>query len=257
MFDLSETVIVITGAAGGLGRAYSEYLARLGARLAMIDIDSTAAERGAEALRLKGSSAIAFEADVANRKSVGEATSGILAAFGRIDVLVNNAGGNFAPRCSMEDISDEQWARTLGVNLTGTWLCIQAVAPVMKGAGRGKIINVSTTIASQGFPSGLAAYSSAKGGIDALTRTLAREFGPHGISVNAVAPGLIPMDKAAVSHARAAVVEALVHEVVSRQAIGRVGVPQDLCGMLAFLASHESDFITGQILNVDGGCAMG
>lgn len=256
MIDLTNHVVAITGGARGLGEAYARHLGGLGAAVLIMDKDAAAAENVASTLGDAGIRAEAFGVDVADPGSVGAGFAQAEQAFGGIDVLINNAGGNFAPAGPMEEITFDLWTQTLAVNLTGTWLCIRAVLPSMRARLKGKIVNVSSSMARQGFPTGMGSYVAAKGGVEALTRALAREVGDFGVTVNAVAPGLIPMGKADQAPERAGAIEQLIRHMVGRQAIPRVGMPDDLCGTIAFLASPASDFITGQVITVDGGCGM-
>lgn len=258
MTKLAGKVIAITGGAGGLGRAYALRLASRGAHIALVDINEQSARGVSDEVRLQGGRCEAFTADLTNRETVVSAFESIAASLGTIDVLINNAGGvTFSPT-PMEDIGLEQWLRALAVNLTSTWLCTQSVVPAMKRRRSGKIINISTTIVSKGQPIHLSPYVAAKGGVVALTRTLAKELGAFEVTVNAVAPGVVPHKLAGQSASAASPVRAtLVDAVVAEQALQRIAVPDDLCGAVEFLASSDSDFITGQVFNVDGGWAFG
>lgn len=256
MPPLDGQVVLITGAGGGLGRAYSHHLATVGASIAVADIDAGAAQKTAEDITANGGRARAFVADVADEDRVHGLVHDVVDRLGSVNVLINNAGGLLAPFGPMEGFTLAQWSRTIAVNLTGSWLCTQAVVPLMKAAKRGKIVNVSTTMVSQGTPTGAAPYVAAKAGVVGLTRALAKELGPCGITVNAIAPGLVPMDKAAQDPAKAELLRQVTEPVVSQQSLERVAVPEDLCGAIEFLASSASDFVTGQVLNVDGGWAL-
>jgi 3-oxoacyl-[acyl-carrier protein] reductase len=171
-------------------------------------------------------------------------------AFGRIDILVNNAGMYFGlGRRPFHEIPPEEWDRLMAVNLKGPFLCSKAVFPYMKRQSKGKIINLSSETAFTGTK-GLIHYVTSKGGLISFTRSLAAELGPHGICVNSIAPGLTDTD------ASRTVTEDITKYDISRTPLGRLEQPQDLIGALMFLASDESDFVTGQALVVDGGRHM-
>jgi len=256
MSGVAGRLVLATGAGRGLGRAYAERLACRGARLAVADIDVEAARVAAGAMCSQGHVAEPFEVDVTEPAAVHRLVGEVTERLGEVDVLINNAGGLFAPWGPMELVDPAAWARTLAVNLTGTWLCSCAVVPAMKRRGSGTIVNVSTTMVSRGTPVGGAAYVAAKGGVVGLTRALAKELGPFGIRVNAIAPGLVPGEKAAEDPDKAAILEHITEEVVSQQSVPRVGSAADLCGAVEFLVSDESAFISGQVLHVDGGWAL-
>nr|MDQ3326869.1 SDR family oxidoreductase [Actinomycetota bacterium] len=163
-----------------------------------------------------------------------------------------NAGGAMLPSRPVEDFSRAEWDLVLGVNLTGAWLCAKAVVPAMRHAGYGKIVNITSTMVSKGWPVGLAPYIAAKAGVIGLTRALAKELGPDGIRVNAIAPGYVPVSTKKTVHKPEAAL-ALRERIASEQCLPRTQEPEDLCGPIEFLSSAESDFVTGQVLNVDGG----
>lgn len=248
--------VVVTGAARGLGLAYAQHLAGEGVRIVVLDINADGALDAAERIRGDGGSAVGFGVDLTEPEQVSGVFSALLADDGHVDCLINNAGRSVPVWGPMEHFPFDIWTQAIAVNLTSAWLCTQAVVPAMKRAGKGKIINVSTTMVSLGHPTGGAPYVAAKAGIVGLTRTLARELGPFGITVNAVAPGLVPMDKASADPTRAADIARMIDAVVGQQAIARIEEPDDLAGVIAFLASDAADFVTGQVLNVDGGWAL-
>jgi len=252
MEGVAGKVVAITGAAGGLGRAYALHLAGRGAKVAVIDVDevaghATAAEAGEGRAKF-------FLCDVSDQSAVHKTVEAITSSLGPIDVMINNAGGTFRAPGPMESFTLEQWNRIIAVNLTGPWLFCQAVLPGMKKKGRGKIINVSSTTFSTGIPVGLSAYITSKGGVVALTRALAREWGPLNITVNAIAPSLVLMDKLEKrDDATTAALRKINDLVVGQQSLPRPETPADLVGTVEFLVSDASNFITGQVLNVDGG----
>lgn len=247
---LAGRVAIVTGAGHGLGRAYAARLSASGAQVAVFDLDGDSAL--ATARSLGEGAAAAYQVDVSDPGQVGPAVDAVLERWGRVDALVNNAGGALLATAPFDTYSLEQWQRVIAVNLTGPWVCAAAVAGPMRSAGYGKIVNVSSTTVSTARPAGLAPYISAKSGVVGLTRALARELGPHHVCVNAIAPGYIPVDTLKAVHlpeAAAAVRDA----VVAEQCLPQVGTPDDLCGTVEFLCSADSDFVTGQVFNVDGG----
>ncbi|WP_293381960.1 SDR family NAD(P)-dependent oxidoreductase [Phenylobacterium sp. SCN 70-31] len=254
---LDGKVALITGAARWLGRGYAETFAAQGAAVIVADIDAAGAQAVARSIRDGGGQAVAVEMDVSSEASVEAGVAEARRAFGGISVLVNNAGGLFAPTQAAETFSVEQWTRAISVNLTGSWLCARAVIPEMKAARRGRIINVTSTTLDHGLPTEMVPYISSKGGVVGLTRSLARELGPYEITVNAVAPGLIqPQTRKDGSPLSEEKLRSIFDLVVANQCIPRRGEVADLAGPVAFLASDAARFITGQVLNVDGGWAL-
>lgn len=254
----AERVAVVTGAAQGLGRAYATRLAGQGARVAIVDIAGEAARSAAGAIAATaGEDRVSVhEADVTDADQIDALVGAVMRRWGRIDALVNNAGGALLPSAPFDSFSRSDWARVLDVNLTAQWLCAAAVVPHMRAARYGKIVNVTSTMVAKGAPVGLTPYVAAKAGVVGLTRALARELGPDGIRVNAIAPGYIPVETRKTVHTPRAA-ELLRERMVAEQCLPALGTPEDLCGAVAFLCSPDSDFLTGQVVNVDGGWAHG
>jgi len=245
-FGLAEKAVIMTGGAGGLGRAFAQGFVSAGARVAVADINAAGALATADAIGGSDRQCIAVEVDITDERSVTRMVERTREVFGRIDILVNNAAiyGTLRRKPFFEIAADE-WDRVLSVNLKGAFLCAKAVYPHMRGRG-GKIVNIASASAMSGSPLWLH-YISSKGGMIAMTRGLARELGGEGVTVNAVAPGFTLTD------ASRAVVEDAESWGVDRGAIRRAERPQDLVGAVLWMASPHSDFVTGQTLIVDGG----
>jgi 3-oxoacyl-[acyl-carrier protein] reductase len=246
---LEGRVIVVTGGANGIGRIYCENLHAEGAAIVIADRDADAAQQLAAKLGAEGgASVIAVPTDVTSEESTKAMAEAAEREFGAVDVLVNNAG--IYPHTEFEDISLDEWQRVMRVNLDSVFLCSRAILPMMKKAGRGKIVNIATNLVWVGL-AGMSHYIASKAGVVGFTRALAREIGQHGITVNAIAPGAV-IPEGELSEAAAARVDA----IVSAQSLKRTLRANDLVGPLIFLASADSDFLSGQILTIDGGLAM-
>jgi len=250
---LDGRVAIVTGGGHGIGKAYCEGLAKSGAAVVVAEIDGDAAERTASDLRNAGARALEVQTDVADESSTRTMAQRALDAFGRIDVLVNNAAV-FATipisRVPIEEVSVGEWDRVMAVNLRGVFLACRAVLPAMRQQGYGKIINISSGTALNGSPMRIH-YVTSKGGVLSFTRTLAREVGPSGIRVNAIAPGSTLSEENPSEE-----ILRFRQQRLEDRAIPRVQVPADLVGAVLFFASAASDFITGQTLVVDGGGFM-
>jgi NAD(P)-dependent dehydrogenase (short-subunit alcohol dehydrogenase family) len=242
---LAGQAALVTGAARGLGYAAARRLAAEGARVALFDRDGEALGAAAERLAAERLHVRPSTVELTDEAAVREAVAGVLAAEGRVDVLVNNAG--VYPHCPFEDLTYAEWRRVLAVNLDSVFLCTHAVYPAMRERRYGRIVNISSATFFIGYP-GLSAYVASKGGIIGFTRALAREAGPHGITVNVVTPGLIATEGVLGGEEAG-----LFDEIVPEQALPRRGEPEDIAECIAYLASPAAGFITGQTINVDGG----
>jgi pyridoxal 4-dehydrogenase len=235
----------VTGAAQGLGYAAAARLAADGASVALLDRNGERLEAAANALVAQGFTVLPHTVDLTDEEGVRAAAAAVLSAEGRIDVLVNNVG--IYPHRPFEELTYAEWRHVLAVNLDSVFLCTHAVYPAMRERGYGRIVNVSSSTFFIGYP-GLAAYIASKGGIIGFTRALASEAGPHGITVNAVTPGLIATEGVLDGEEAG-----LFDEIVPQQALPRRGEPEDIAECIAYLASPAAGFITGQMINVDGG----
>lgn len=248
---LEGRVAIVTGSARGLGKTYAFRLSEEGARVVIADILDARDVR--QAIEERGGEALALHTDVAEEESTKEMAQKTIERFGRIDILINNAaifaGIETKP---FFQISVQEWDDVIRVNLKGAFLCCKAVYPQMKKQGRGKIINVSSGVFFKGLPLFLH-YVASKGGIVALTRALAREVGDDGICVNAIAPGYTLSDAMKEQSIHD---EEFINAVVGSRCFKRHELPEDLTGTIVFLASDESDFITGQTIVVDGGSVL-
>jgi len=243
----SARVALVTGAARGIGYAVARRLAHAGAAVLLADLDAEGVAQAAERLAADGCLALGQQVDVCDPAQVRAMVAQALERWGRVDILVNNAG--ICPITPFEQLSLDEWNRVLGVNLTGAFLCSQAVVPPMRAQGRGKIINIASSAGQMGGLAVGAHYSASKAGLLGLTKSLARILAPH-IQVNAVAPGTTETDMTRGWDRRT--LERLTAQVPA----GRLGQPEDVAAAVAFLASQEADYITGQTLSVNGGLLM-
>lgn len=246
-FRLDGQVALVTGGSGGLGSLAVRAFAAAGADVVIAARGHDRCAALAAEVRTGGRRALAVATDVTRRASVDAMAAAALDAFGRVDILFNNAGVT-APGTLME-LEDGDWQRVMAVSATGTWLCSRALVPHMADRGSGRIINMASILSSRGI-SHRAPYCAAKAAVENLTRAMAVELGPKGINVNAVAPTVIVTDlnRHLVDHQ-----PQVYGAILSRMPLGRLGRPEDLAGALVFLASPASAFVTGQILHVDGG----
>lgn len=250
---LKDKVAIITGGAEGIGKSYAIGFASEGAKVVIADINLSPAGALVNTLEKEGKEVLAIKTDVSSVMDVEEMVKATIERFGRIDILINNAAIYMrpkAPEAPVYEVKPEDWNRVIAVNLTGVFLCSRAVFPYMMKQGGGKIINITSSLAFSGRPN-LSHYVASKGGVIALTRTLAREGGDYNINVNCIAPGSTfsedPNDRAALEFRE---------KGIPPRAIKRLEKPEDLVGTAIFLASSDSDFLTGQTIVVDGGHMM-
>jgi NAD(P)-dependent dehydrogenase (short-subunit alcohol dehydrogenase family) len=241
---------VVTGGASGIGRAIAHRLADAGATVAVLDLRADGAAAVADEITRRGRRAVGLEVDVAIPASVSDAVARARSVLGSLHVLVNSAGiADFVP---FTELAEERWQRMIEVHLNGTYRMTRAVVGDMTGAGWGRIVNVSSAAALNGGGPGLAHYAAAKAGILGLTKALAQELGPAGVTVNAIAPGLI--DTPLIHGAGAP--DSLYAQVVARLPVRRIGRPEDIAAACAYLVSEEASFCTGQVLSPNGGGNM-
>jgi 3-oxoacyl-[acyl-carrier protein] reductase len=237
----------VTGAAQGIGRAVALILARNGADIVVSDINLEKAEETAKEIEGIGPKAMAIRVNVANSGDVEGMVDAVLERFGRIDILVNNAG--IARDKLILRMTEEDWDAVLSINLKGTFNCTKAVVKQMSKQRSGKIVNIASVSGEMGNP-GQANYSASKAGVIGFTKTIAREFAQRGINVNAIAPGYIqtPMTEALPEKAK--------EELKRMIPVERLGQPEDVAEAVLFLVSESSSYITGHVLNVNGGIYM-
>ncbi len=246
LFNLNGKTAVVTGASKGLGRAMSFALADAGARIALMARTPEDLRGVQKEIEARGGSATPFAVDVLNEAAVKAGVEEVLKTFGTIDILLNNAGVNV--RKPVLEITEEDWDRVIDTNLKGYFLVTKAVAPSMIERGRGKIINMASILGTVALPMQLP-YASSKGGVIQMTKVMALEWASHHINVNAIGP----------TYFDTPLVEAIKQDPVRKKFIedrtpmGRFGRPDELAGVVVFLASAASDFITGQTIFVDGG----
>ncbi len=248
-------VAIVTGGAHGIGKAYAQRLSDEGAHIVIADIDGAASETTAAALTAKvgAPKALGLRVDVSSEESLADMVAKTMEAFGRIDILINNAA-IFATipmsRLPFDEISVNEWDRMMNVNLKGSWLAVRAVAPVMKAQQSGKIINIASGTAFKGT-GGRIHYVTSKAGMIGLTKSLANDLGAYNINVNCLAPGSTLSEENATDE-----ILKMRQKKGSTRPLSRTQLPEDLVGAMAFFCSSDSDFITGQTLVVDGGTYM-
>jgi NAD(P)-dependent dehydrogenase (short-subunit alcohol dehydrogenase family) len=247
LFNLSGRVAIITGGSVGLGRQMAEGLAEMGANLVLCARKKERCERAAEELKQLGVKTLALGCDVKIPDQVQEVVDATVSRFGRVDILINNAGTSWG--AAVEEMRLEQWNKVIETNLTGTFLFSQAVGKVMVPQRRGKIINIASVAGLRGAPPEFQAigYHASKGGVIAFTKDLACKWGIHNIQVNAIAPGWFPTNMSQM------VIERNKDVFLSKIPLRRFGNEHDLKGAAVYLSSDASDYVTGHVLVVDGG----
>ncbi len=247
---MKDKVALITGAGRGIGKAMALRFAAAGARVVVNDINPDTADATAKAINDDGGQAISIIADVANKMAVQTMHYEILEKWGRVDVLINNAG--VEPTGSILTLDEWAWDRTLNVNLKGAFLCSQTVGRDMKEQGGGVIVNISSIAGRAAGLRDRAAYTASKTGLVGFTRECAREFAAYNIRVNAVCPGVIITEMTAHLRQNEAQMKKWLEDIPQ----GRLGDPGDVTGLVLFLCSDDAKYITGQAFNVDGGKVM-
>ncbi len=243
-----DRVAIVTGGARGIGKAIALAFVREGARLALVDVDKGILESARNEIKKNKEEVIAISCDITKSSDVRKMVDHVQKGSGRIDILVNNAG--IIRRGTIETVTEEDWDRVIEVNLKGTFNCCKAVVEIMKSQRYGKIVNISSIAGKMGDITSAPGYGPSKAGMDALTKTLARQLAQYGINVNAVAPHAIETEMSAQWS------EERRKEIIASIPLGRLGKPEDVANAVLFLASDEASFITGEILDVNGGALM-
>ena len=249
---LNDKVAIVTGGGVGIGKVYAHGLAKEGAKVVVADIQEAEAKKVAGEIKQSGGEAMAVTVDVTSFDKAQAMAQAAVTAYGRIDILVNNAGLYSAlKKKNFMEIDSDEWDRVMAVNVKGLFHCVKAVYPAMKQQGKGKIINISSGTALSGSPFFLH-YVSSKAGVIGFTRALAREVGGDNICVNSIMPGLTISG----ANQEGVMTAEQLADRRKRRSIQRDQYPQDLVGTVIFLASDDSDFMTGQSISVDGGMNM-
>ena len=248
MSESTSRVAVVTGAASGIGLGVAQALAADGHQIGLLDLDGAGLESAAEELRAAGTKAVGVQTDVADRASVRAAFDRVRSELGPVEILVTSAGiESFTP---VPEITDDRWDRIIAVNLTGTFVCVQAALPDMLAAKWGRIVTISSSSAQSGAPN-MAHYAASKGGVISLTKALAVELARQGITANTVSPSLVDTPMARKAEAAGDFIG--VDVVAPMVPLGRAGTPADIAATCAFLCSEGGSYITGQLIGVNGG----
>ena len=249
MFDLKGRIAIVTGAARGIGFAAAEKLAENGASVVLGDVNEPLVQEAAGRLKAKGYEALAVRMDVGRNDSIREAIAAAVKAFGGIDIVVNNAG--ILSALSIEEMTRKEWDKVLNVNLGGTFFVVQAALPFLKKSQNPRIINISSLTGRNGGFEGSMCYAASKGGVISITRGMARRLAPFNITVNAVCPGPTETE----------ILKGYTPEAQERQRnvslLRRLGQPEEIAASICYLASTEAAFVTGAMLDVNGGAYMG
>jgi len=252
---LEGKVAIITGAGSGLGKVFALRYSQEGAALLLPDINLKQAEQTARDIQAAGGRAIAMETDISDESKVPQIAERVMEVYGRVDILLNNAGmiSGFKPR-PWDQWTVEIWDRFFNTNVRGTWLVCKAVAPLMVNQGSGKIINIVSDIPKVAQSASLLPYACTKGALYTLTHSLARALGPSNINVNAIAPGRTATEASMTGNPE--IVQRSFDDTIAIQCLKRREEPEDLAGAAVFLASSDSDFVTGHCLFADGGAYL-